>query len=477
MSTPLEKRRLQRFWNKTPFRSYLFNAFSLLLPSGEAFIIQAVESALASPSVSASLREAGAQFVREEKAHQRAHRTYNQQLATQGYNVRPLEARIESALQNFERQLTPPQRLCLAAAFEYLTALVSARALQGQSWLTADASEQSRLWRWHCQEELAHHRVALDLLAVSGVGYSNRVATYLGASVILLGDIVRHILDFYRSDRTSGTLKPASFWRSVAGFMWDARWGLLQLSMGWLKYLLPLPASTGCKAPTDVEVRFLQPSDIPQLLVLEGKKWDHEQAAQATDLAQRMAVQPRLCVGAFSRTTGEALASLFLKPVHPEQLQTASTWADCAKVHGTRGHEGARDLFGISLSSVDASAVEAIFEFFWPHALKAGWRHIYLGSPVPGLAQWYCKNPGQPVENYVYATRKGQPKDPQLRYYWAKGFKKIIACKSNYFPHAASLNHGVLIRGRIPLSALAPLWKQLPLPWLHGLKRLLFVIV
>ena len=35
----------ERFWNQTPFRSYLFNAFSLLLPSGEQFVIRAMEDA------------------------------------------------------------------------------------------------------------------------------------------------------------------------------------------------------------------------------------------------------------------------------------------------------------------------------------------------------------------------------------------------------------------------------------------------
>jgi hypothetical protein len=30
--------------------------------------------------------------------------------------------------------------------------------------------------------------------------------------------------------------------------------------------------------------------------------------------------------------------------------------------------------------------VDALLQFFWPRALRAGWRHIYLGSPVPGLS-------------------------------------------------------------------------------------------
>ena len=37
----------ERFWNRTPFRTYLFNAFSLLLPSGEQFVVRAMEDGAA----------------------------------------------------------------------------------------------------------------------------------------------------------------------------------------------------------------------------------------------------------------------------------------------------------------------------------------------------------------------------------------------------------------------------------------------
>ena len=88
----------ERFWNQTPFRSYLFNAFSLLLPSGEQFVIRAMEDAATRLPEGAPLQEEVAQFVREERAHQRAHRLYNTQLAAQGYNAVALEARIGRAV-------------------------------------------------------------------------------------------------------------------------------------------------------------------------------------------------------------------------------------------------------------------------------------------------------------------------------------------------------------------------------------------
>lgn len=466
-----------RFWNETPLRSYLFNAISLLLPTGEQFMIETMQAAAQSACCSPALHEEVTRFVNEEKAHQRAHRIYNQRLAAQGYDVAALEDRIAQALRHFQRTLSTAECLCLTAAFEYLTAKVSAQALEKTTWLSRTPSVQVNLWRWHCAEEIAHHQVALDLLATRRVGYGLRVGLYLTASLVLLSDLVRHIAHFYRCDRQAGRITRGAFWQSAAGFVLANTGSLLHLGVDWLRYLLPLHAPRSDKAAPRLEVRFLRPQDMAALMALEHKKWNQEQAAQEHDLAQRMAAYPQLCIGAFSLDTGEALASLFMKPISEAQLLQAQTWADCAKPHDAGTEQPAQALFGISLSSTDAAAVEALFEFFWPHALKGGWRHIYLGSPVPGLAKWRQAHPQEPVHTYVHATRCGLPRDPQLRYYWGKGFKRIVACKPDYFPHAASLDYGAVIRGSVPLSALAPVWKRLPLPWLQGFRRLLFWVL
>lgn len=473
----------ERFWNQTPFRSYLFNAFSLLLPSGEQFVIRAVEDAATHLPEGAPMQDEVAQFVREERAHQRAHRLYNAQLAAQGYRAVALEARIERAVQGLEQALAWKERLALAAALEYLTALISRQALRGEGWLVHNASRQSSLWRWHCEEEVAHHGVALRLLCEVGqVGYGRRLGLYVLASLILLGDVARHTWDFFQTDRVQGRLTWGGGLRSVVGFGLRQGVGLARMAVGWLAYGLPLRrlapvVQAGQKVEeadkAGIEVRLLQAHDISRLLVLEHKKWSDGQAASAEAMAQRIAAHPQLCMGAFCPRTGEALASLFLKPISEVQLKSAGTWADCARTMGVGGSLPCRDLFGISLSSIRPDAVKAMSSFFWPHALKAGWRQIYLGSPVPGLAAWRQAEPHASVESYVYGTRNGLPRDPQLRYYWQKGFKTIVACKPDYFPHPASLDYGVVIRWRIPLSALAPLWRHVPLPWLRGMERCL----
>ncbi|RDV00417.1 hypothetical protein DWV00_01065 [Trinickia dinghuensis] len=219
-----------------------------------------------------------------------------------------------------------------------------------------------------------------------------------------------------------------------------------------------------------VYARFLNSRDVPALLDLEHEKWNEVQAASEAQLRARIEAHPDLAVGAFCPQSDRLLASLFMRPVADDFHRRAQTWQDYASLPAP--HHSST-LFGISLTSRDKTGVSALLEFFWPHALKRGWRHIYLGSPVPGLRQWLAEHPEGRIEDYVRARRAGLPLDPQLRYYGSRGFSKIVAVKANYFPHHRSLDFGVLLRGTIPLSGLRPLWASLPLPSVRRATRLL----
>lgn len=220
-----------------------------------------------------------------------------------------------------------------------------------------------------------------------------------------------------------------------------------------------------------IETRFVVADDIGRLMRLEHRKWTAEQAARPEDLAGRIAAYPEFCIGSFCRRTGEALASLFARPLTAEHIRAAATWRECATAAPSTPARS-RTLFGISLTSVDPAAMEAMLRFFWPVAIKAGVREIYLGSPLPGLRAWRRTNPHAPVEEYARARRKGRPIDPQLYYYYEKGFRHLEAVRPDYFPHALSLDYGAVVRAPLPLSAAGPLLRILPLSWLRRLALL-----
>lgn len=227
-----------------------------------------------------------------------------------------------------------------------------------------------------------------------------------------------------------------------------------------------------------LHTRFLTADDIPALLALESVKWEADQAACAEVLKRRIETYPELCVGAFCARSGSALASLFLRPVTPTMFTAPVRWKDSAAVDGTGGCD-TRSLFGLSLSSTKPQAVEAIFAFLYPYLLKGGWRDIYLGSPIPGLRKALQRNAALPVWQYVHAKRRrrsDEPADPQLAYYYRKGFRQIVSIHKDYFPHAASLDYGVILRGSIPLARSSMLWRATPLPLLKGLSRALMTV-
>ncbi len=474
--TPAEK--CADFWNHTAGRTYLFDAFSVLLPAGEAFVIDAVGQAANRVPAGSPLQADCQRFVREERAHQRAHRVYNQNLAQAGHDVAAMEARIEEDLMGHKARLSADQRLCLAAAFEHITATVSAVALRSDRVLAHTLSTQTQLWRWHCTEEVAHARVTVDLMAARNVSYAARVGWYVLASLSMLGDVLRHMHAFYRHDVRTGRLSAWQFWKSTFASVARATPALGAGAAGWAAYLLPRRAI--CEAPPSqaITVRLLQPTDLPALIELEAHCWTAEQAASEADMAERIRRYANFCLGAFCASTGKALASLFMRPTTARSMSRAKTWRECTEQSHVESHDGRSNaLFGISLSSKDPAAVKALFSYFWPRALKGGWRHIFLGSPIPGLVNWLASNPGKGAGDYVAQRRRGAPLDPQLRYYQRKGFRSIEAVLPDYFPHQRSLNHGVLLRGTVPGSWCAPVWRCMPLRGLEWMKHWLFKLL
>lgn len=226
-------------------------------------------------------------------------------------------------------------------------------------------------------------------------------------------------------------------------------------------------------AMNQLHTRFVRLTDISALLRLEARQWAPHQAATADELRQRIARHPDLGVACFNRLTGEAVSSLFMKPLSREAIVRAPTWFDCVGVPPSTQHKASSNtLFGISLTSINPAGTQALMEFFWPHALRAGWTEIFLGSPIPGFAAALKRNPQLTATEYATQTHLGLPRDPQLRYYHQKGFREIVAVKPAYFPHHKSLDQAVVLRGTVPLSFLSPLWRRVPWPVLRGLSNL-----
>lgn len=193
--------------------------------------------------------------------------------------------------------------------------------------------------------------------------------------------------------------------------------------------------------------RHLIPSDVPALLRLELQQWDETQAADARAMQERMLAYPELCVGTFCGTSGEALCSLFMRPVEREIIFNVRSWDECAGGLMPGQSSSSRSLFGISMTSIDPEALRSMEAYIWPQLLERGWREIFLGSPMPGLLQALRQDPTVTVNDYARGRRRNLPRDVQLRYYHQKGLTDIISVLPGYFPHPESLDYGALLRG------------------------------
>jgi hypothetical protein len=235
-------------------------------------------------------------------------------------------------------------------------------------------------------------------------------------------------------------------------------------------------------SPAAIHARWLEASDVVTLLELEQRHWQTHQAASAQTLLQRIRLNPHLSIGAFCSDTGAALCSLFMKPMTEGEvaaLHQGTAWSVCAAgaARPSREIRRSRSLFGISLTSADNRAVRQVMAFFYPHALRAGWHRIYLGSPMPGLAEAVRRQPSLTAAEYAPLRRGQQPLDPQLRYYHRHGFKTLLAVQPGYFPHAESLDHGAILMGHVPLARLHPLWRSLPAACVQPVSRMLFKLL
>ncbi|MEX3816299.1 metal-dependent hydrolase [Paraburkholderia sp. BR13439] len=222
-------------------RSRLFDALSLLLPAGEIFFVATLEQWLreAGESVPPGLREDVARFMREERAHRRAHERYNAALLARTPAAGAAAERARRAADELAC-LSLPLKLALVAAFEHLTTLLAREILERRYLMVDDASPQSRLWRWHAREELDHSHVAMEVAALQGVGRMQRALALCLASGYLVLDGLRATRALCRCDIAAGVRRRRVLADACALAVGSLP-SLGRMAPRWLQYLVRPP--------------------------------------------------------------------------------------------------------------------------------------------------------------------------------------------------------------------------------------------
>ena len=229
----------ERWWHGgNPFATALYNALSATFPKGEAFFVESVRRYIDdSPE---KLRGEIRAFTTQEVIHSREHDAFNRRAAEAGYDLAPLERRVEKRLAVIRAQ-PPIAALAATMVAEHFTAILAHQLLADPAHLAGAERTAADLWRWHAAEEIEHKGVAYDSWLHATRGWSRWKRWKVKAKIMLL------VTSHFFPDRLSGAAEllrqdGITGWRAWSGLL---RYAFLQPGMfrrilgAWASFFLP----------------------------------------------------------------------------------------------------------------------------------------------------------------------------------------------------------------------------------------------
>jgi glycine C-acetyltransferase len=201
-------------WGKTCF----LNAYTLLIPEGERFIIRTCKPYMpqAEPALSDELRA----LFHQEGNHAREHQKALGHLQGQGYAFNGY-SRVSShvAYRLVEPAFPRVFALSTAAAIEHLNASIAAHFLDGD--LMAQAEPEMRgMFLWHFAEELEHKEVVYKLLQTIAPGYVLRLFGLVMAWITFVGQLMLgSLLFFARAPSVTGARDLRRLWLGTGALL------------------------------------------------------------------------------------------------------------------------------------------------------------------------------------------------------------------------------------------------------------------
>ena len=228
-----------RWWmGGDPVATAFYNALSATFPKGEAYFVESVRAFRddAPPKLAAEIKG----FVTQEVMHSREHVQFNKRAMEAGYNLGPLEKRLEWRL-SITKSRPPIVNLAATMCLEHFTAILAHQLLKNPRHLAGAGPEDSALWRWHSIEEIEHKAVAYDTWLHATRDWPRRKRFKVKLKVMLF--VTRNFI----VDRTFGSLEllrqdgitGPKAWARILWFAW-VRPGMLRKVFGaWLAFFMP----------------------------------------------------------------------------------------------------------------------------------------------------------------------------------------------------------------------------------------------
>jgi predicted metal-dependent hydrolase len=228
-----------RWWlGGDPVGTAFYNALSATFPKGEAFFVESVRHFR--DNAPTKLAEEIRAFTTQEVMHSREHVAFNKRALEAGYDLTPLEERLEMRLA-VVRSRPPVVNLAATMCLEHFTAILAHQLLKNPKHLKGATREDGDLWRWHAIEEIEHKGVAYDTWLHATRGLSRWRRWKIKTKVMLF--VTRNFV----VDRSKGTLELLRqdgitgfrAWRMMLWFAWINPGMLRKILGAWLAFFLP----------------------------------------------------------------------------------------------------------------------------------------------------------------------------------------------------------------------------------------------
>jgi predicted metal-dependent hydrolase len=219
-------------WHYTggPISTTFLNVFSVFLPVGERFFIDAVR-AHRDLVTDPELKKAITAFIGQEAMHGREHEDYNEAVFASWPGARKLEGFVKGLLDRVPKVLGNEMALSATIALEHFTALLADSVLREPRVIDGAEPHYKALWQWHALEETEHKAVAYDTwVAVMGTGpgaYAKRATGMTLATIIFWGIMIPAFIAALRAEKKLTDVKGwQQFYRFTFGEV-----GLLRMQL------------------------------------------------------------------------------------------------------------------------------------------------------------------------------------------------------------------------------------------------------
>ncbi|PQA34253.1 metal-dependent hydrolase [Amnimonas aquatica] len=166
-----------------PFLTYYWSAFSILLPEGEQFFVEAVRH-YRDQITDENLKAGIAGFIGQEALHTQGHQVLNKFIEDKNLPAAEIEAQLRVLLDTAAK-IHPRLSLAATICLEHFTALLGEQLLVEEDHHNSVNEDIKPLWMWHALEETEHKAVAWDVYEQTGGSYAVRAGTMVVTTAVL----------------------------------------------------------------------------------------------------------------------------------------------------------------------------------------------------------------------------------------------------------------------------------------------------